>query len=201
MRRRHTLRVLAGGAALALAIPAAAFAADTNVEFQVDDYDGDLHLSLDGSEATLTAEGGGLLDPGGGGDVTGDLPEATVTDQRGGLTQTWEVTVTGTDLVHEEYDADDDDRNMPEMVVDAENARVYLPVTDLSTLGGLTNMTLGGGTLEDDTGANLGSEYTLVSGTTLLGNGSFTYTPRMTVDVPANTPGGTYTGTVTQTVS
>jgi hypothetical protein len=205
MYQQPARRLFAGAAALGLLLPASAAsaqdAAETDVSFEVADYDGDLFLEVAGTEATLTADGGGLLDAGGGDVVSGDLPTTTVTDQRGGLSTNWSVSVTGTDLQHTSYEGGTDGFDMAELIVSAEHARVFLPVTDLSVLTNLTGMSLGGGTLEGDTGANLGEEYPLVQGTTLLGNGTFTYTPRMEVDVPDNTPGGTYTGTVTQTVS
>ena len=202
----HPRRLVVGSVALAALLPAAVASADspsadTDVSFEVADYNGDLFLSLDGTAATLSPDGGSLLDAGGDGDVYGALPETTVTDDRGGLSSTWSVSVSGTDLVHQLYDAEADGFDMDELVVGAEQARVYLPVENLDSLTNLFNMSLGGGTLEGDTGANLGAPYTLVSGTTLLGTGSFTYTPHMHVEVPANTPGGTYEGTVTQTVS
>ena len=61
-------------------------------------------------------------------------------------------------------------------------------------------MVVTGGELTAGT-SDLATPYTLVTGTTTLGNGSVTYTPAMDVTVPAGTPAGTYTGTVTQTVS
>lgn len=129
--------------------------------------------------------------------VTGILPTTTVTDERGQLLAPWTVQVSGLDLVH----TTDGSHS-----IGASNARVYMDAADLTgvtnnLIGALSGMTVTGAEYNVDTGNDLSTPYTLIEGTTELGNGSLDYTPTMDVEVPASTPAGDYTGTVTQTVS
>lgn len=126
--------------------------------------------------------------------VIANLPTTRVTDQRGTLAAGWTVAVSGTDLKHGDF------ANNGESIP-ASNARVYLNITDLSSLEGLlSGMTVSGAEYLA-TGNNLSSSYMLIEGTTNLGNGWVDYTPTMNLTVPSGTPVGTYTTTVTQTVS
>lgn len=184
-------------AASLLVVPVAATAGDTSVSFTVASAPGAaLSISHDAASATLTDGGAALGFSLTDGTVSGQLPATTVTDQRGTLAGAWAVSVSGTDFVN------DGDAGV---TVGAANGRAYLDAADLTTLtgalgAGLDGMLLTGAELAAGT-SDLGTPYTLVAGTTTLGNGSITYTPAMDVTVPAGTPAGTYTATVTQTVS
>ncbi len=202
MTRHRLIRLAAATSVLGLLVPAAAFAeatsGSTDVEFEVADFDGDLVIDVavpDGGVAVLTPGGGGLLDPGGDGVVSGALPATTVYDSQGGLSSSWVVTVTGTDLEHADFGTEEGEYDMEQLRIPANRADVSVDLS--ATLDNVLNMELS----TPGTGGDLGDGYTLISGTTLLGNGRATYTPEMTVDVPENTPGGKYSGTVTQTVS
>lgn len=185
-------------AASVLVVPVAATAGDTTVSFTVASAPGAaLSISHDATSATLTDGGAALGFSLTGGTVSGSLPATTVTDQRGTLAGAWAVSVSGTDFVN---DAD------AGVTVGAANGRAYLDAADLTTLtgalgAGLDGMVLTSAELAADTGNELATGYTLIAGTTTLGNGSITYTPAIDVTVPGGTPAGTYTGTVTQTVS
>jgi hypothetical protein len=199
------MRTLLAAASLAasalLLVPVGATASDTTVTFTVAASGSGLSVSQAASTATLQSGGSNpAFDALNAGAVTGSLPATTVTDQRGTLAGTWTVTVSGTNFVNGASSS---------VTVGRSNARVYLDAANLSglttTLGGALNgMTLTAAELTAGTnnlGANGGAGYTLISGSTTLGNGSVTYTPAMSVTVPAATPAGTYTATVTQTVS
>ncbi|MFP5310328.1 MAG: hypothetical protein ACLGIR_12220 [Actinomycetes bacterium] len=188
-------------AAALLLVPVGATASDTTVSFTVAASGSGLSVSQAGGTASLASGGSNpVFDALAAGTVTGSLPATTVTDQRGTLLGAWTVNVSGTDFVN---GAD------ATVTVARSNARVYLDAANLAglttTLGGaLSGMTLTSAELTAGTnnlGSNAGAGYTLIAGTTAVGNGSVTYTPAMQVTVPAATPAGTYTATVTQTVS
>jgi hypothetical protein len=204
MSRPHRARVVAALAALAVLVPAvgASAAGDVDVSFTVEAAAGALWIDVASGTTTLEPVGDGIFAPGADQSFTGSMPETTVTDQRGGLLRTWTVNVSATDFTHEAHDPADPDHDDPALVVAASNARAYFGAASVDelVLGTVTGMTVTQAELVAGTN-HLGSPYTLIGGTTPLGNGSVTYTPSITVDVPAGTPAGTYTGTVTQTVS
>jgi hypothetical protein len=206
MSRPRRARLLAGLAAVAVFVPtvgaSAADAGDVDVSFTVEAASAGLSIDVAAGSVSLAPDGDGVFAPGASQSFSGLLPATTVTDQRGGLLQAWTVNVSATDFAHEDHVPGDPDYGDASMVVDASNARAYFDVEAVEdiTFGLLTGMTVTGAELA--LGVNdLGTPYTLIAGTTPLGNGSVTYTPSITVDVPAGTPAGTYTGTVTQTVS
>jgi hypothetical protein len=174
-----------------------AVAADDEVTFTIQASGSGLSLAASG--ATTTIDDGGsdpIFSATSAGSVVGAMNAVTVTDQRGALLAGWSVNVSG------EAWANTSD---PGVTIPASDGRVYLDAADLPGLvtllgGALTGMTLTSAELS--VGANnLGSAYTLIAGTTPLGNGSVTYTPTVAVTIPADTPAGTYSATVTQTVS
>jgi hypothetical protein len=175
----------------------AAVAADDSVSFTVTAAGAGLSLSAAGTTSTIDSGGSDpVFDALSSGTVTGNLNAVTVTDARGTLLGSWTVTVSGTSWIN---------GSDATVTVAASNGRAYLDAADLTALttalgGSLTGMTLTSAELTAGT-SNLGTPYTLVAGTTALGNGEVTYTPAISVTVPANTPAGTYTATVTQTVS
>lgn len=193
-------RLAAGGAAAAALLAATAgtaVAVDTEVSFTVAANGAGLSVAQAGTTATIDDSGSNpVFDVVSSGSVSGDLPELTVTDQRGTLAGAWTVQAVGEAWANTADGA---------VTVPASNGRVYM---DHATLGALTTalgaaldgMLLTGGELNVGT-SDLGTAYTLLSGTTTLGNGSVDVTPRIDVTVPAETPVGTYTATVTLTVS
>lgn len=193
--RKLIALIATGMVALALsALPAVA--EDTTVDFTITATNG-LQLSQGSTVATLTD---GSLSFTGDTTVSGTLPETTVTDERGDLGATWTVQVSAASAF----------TNNDEDTVTLDNAHVYLPATDLTDLttnvlsGAITGMTVVGAELTAGTN-NLSTAYTLIHGTTSdLGLGAapnIVYTPSMDVTVPQGTPVGTYSTTVTQTVS
>lgn len=179
------------------ALPAAAIAADTTVSFTI---------AASGSLAVSQASGSSTIDENGStaeysatdsSTVTGDLPETTVTDTRGTPNANWTVTVSALDhFEHSENDSFTVDKNQGRVYMEAANAAALV-----TALGGdLSGMTVTGGTFTAAGAENLGSPYTLLTGKTVLGNGSIVYTPSMTLNIPAATPAGTYSAIVRQTV-
>ena len=198
---RKLLAATSLAATALLLVPVGATASDTTVSFTVAASGSGLSVSQAGGTASLASGGSNpVFDALSAGAVTGSLPATTVTDRRGTLLGAWTVTVSGTNFVN---------GSDASVTVPRSNARVYLDAANLAglttTLGGaLSGMTLTSAELTAGTnnlGSNAGAGYTLIAGTSALGNGSVTYTPAMQVTVPAATPAGTYTATVTQTVS
>lgn len=201
---RTTLRATLAATAVVglLAVPTVATAVDTTVSFTVASS-GSLAVSQTTNTATLD-NGGSDLDfnallPG---TVSGGLPALTITDDRGTLAAAWTVSVG----IQADGDGDREFDNTTDtsVSVDGSNAHVYIDVADLPTL--VTDLAASGFVptgVELVAGLNRlgGAPYTLIAGTTTLGNGSTTITPVMAVTVPAATPAGTYTATVQQTIS
>jgi hypothetical protein len=201
MRARLTLA--AGTAALALAgsvfaaVPASAATctpppgggcADTTVSF-----------TLTGGALSITAPSTATLTPGGnlgtvGNAVTGSLTGSKVTDNRGALLNTATVKVTSTDFDYTgDSDANNDGVNDGLIPATAATATTAAPsaTTGTATVG--TPVVNTSGDLK--AGMNI---LTVVS----VGSGSATYSPSITVTLPANAVASqTYSGTVTQTVS
>lgn len=193
-RTRPFIAVLAATASLTVALGAGTAAAgDTSTSFTVAVNSSGLSITHAATSSTLS----GATFSAAAGEVSGTLPATTVTDERGALLGQWTVQVSGTDFTHA---ADST------VGVARANARVFLDAVDLTALtttlaaGTLEGMTVTGAELTAGTN-NLSSTYTLIQGTTDTGTGKVTYVPAMKVTLPANTPAGTYTATVTQTVS
>ncbi|MGI9016393.1 MAG: hypothetical protein ACR2HR_04675 [Euzebya sp.] len=188
---RHPLRsVLAAGAlVMVAALPAAA--APTTVNFTVTANTAGLSISSAAASKNIANT---VFAPTTAATITDTLPAITVTDQRGTLLGAWTVSVSGTAFTHTVDTS---------KTVANTNGRVYNAAADLTALttsSTLSGTTVTGGELAVGT-SNLGTAYTLLTGTTPTGNGTATATPSIAVNVPANTPAGTYSGTVTYTVA
>ena len=126
--------------------------------------------------------------------VSGSMNPTTVSDTRGGVLAAWTVTVASTGFTGSGTAAGQS--------LAPGNASMYVNVADLTTLVGLAT----GGLIPTSvalvaTPVTLSSGgATLIAGTT-TGSGTITYTPAISVNIPASTVAGTYTGAVTQTVS
>jgi hypothetical protein len=181
MRKPLALAVVAFSAATTAAlVPASANAADTNVTFTL--TGGSLSLTAPGS-ASLTAAGQlGAT----GTSVTGALGNTTVTDARGTLAHTVTVTMSSTDFVDGSSDT-----------ITKSNASAYSGVPTATSGTAVPVPTTAG------TPASIGNAggATVFSMTGLVGSASATYSPTVTVTIPANAIAGSYSGTVTQTAS
>lgn len=169
----------------------------------------------DTTSATFTLTGGGLslsvptnptvsLSTGlaiGSPQVAGALNPTTVTDQRGSLLASWKVQVTGSDFVTGASTTETtDDYTIPKAAAD-----MYIDVTALTDLlptGGMvvTSAALAASKANLAAPATPADAPTLIAGTT-AGNGSITYTPSLSVTIPAEAIAGTYSGSVVQTAS
>lgn len=133
--------------------------------------------------------------------VGGPLRATTVTDKRGALLGSWKVQVTGSDWVTgASTAATTDDFTIPKA-----NADMYIDAADLTALAPTGGMVVTEAALTANK-ANLAAPVapatgvTLVAGTT-AGSGDLTYTPSLTVAIPAEAIAGTYSGSVVQTAS
>lgn len=197
MRTRRLAATAVAASFLAMGMGGMAQASDTEVSFTVDANTSGLSISQSGSTATLLdGVSNPIFNAAGAETVSGTLPTTTVTDVRGTLAGAWTVTVSGEDWVHQTDGS---------QTIDQSNGHVYL---DAATLGALTTA-LGGAldgmiltSAELNVGVNdLTSSYTLMAGTTTLGDGSVDFTPTIDVTIPSGSVAGVYSATVTQTVS
>lgn len=196
--RTRSLQLLIATAAAALALPALSASAEdasVNVELTVEGQTAE-GLSID------VATGSVAIDGDAGDRVDRALPQTTIESTSRG---TWQVRVVGENFVNTS-DAG--------VMIEASNAAVYMPyadagdlLTNLGTLGLLMNPLGGtfgpqGGLLGDN--HTLAEPYTLVHGDAslgILGLARMSYTPRIEINVPSDQLSGTYSGTVTQTIS
>ncbi|CAN5316888.1 hypothetical protein BH23ACT9_BH23ACT9_05900 [soil metagenome] len=190
MHKRTTATSLLAAAALVSAMTVPAGAIDTEVQFTVTANTAGLSVA---TAAGPTTVGGAPLFSPTAGTITGTLPTVTVTDARGTLLAGWTLAVVGEAFVSGTNS------------VAATNARVYNDVADATALttalgSALDGMTLTGGEFTVGT-KSLAASYTLLAGTTPTGNGSVAFTPTIDVTIPALTPVGTYSATVSYTVS
>jgi hypothetical protein len=133
---------------------------------------------------TITAPATANLGSGAPGtDISGEVGTTTVTDDRALLSASWNATASATDFTTAGGTAPE---IIPATDVD------YAPGT-ITTTGGIT------ATPHDIT---LDHEPQLVvAGTAGVGNNTASWNPALTVHVPAQAVVGTYTGTLTQSVS
>lgn len=191
MRKALALGTAAASLAGMVAFAAPAGAEATAVNFTL--TGGGLSLT-DASNAAVTLNSAALSV--GASTVTAALHATTVTDNRGQLLGNWKVQVSGSDYVNPSATAG--------YTIPKANGSMFIDVADATALVGTGGMVTTGVA----TSANkaslaavaAGSEPTLVSGTT-AGTGSLTYTPSLSVTIPAQATAGTYSGTVTQTAS
>jgi hypothetical protein len=163
----------------------------TNVTFTVGASSG-LSLSVpSNTDVDLGSATSNIL----GTSVTGTLHPTTVTDTRGALLAAWTVTVSTTGFTGSGGAAGQS--------LAAGQGAMYLDT--VSTLTNVIALATGG--LVPTTFTSAATPVTLSSvGGTLLagtttGSGNITYTPALKVTIPASTVAGTYSGSVTQTVS
>lgn len=193
MKHRKLLVLAAGTVASALLAPMAqASTAETQATFTLSG--GFLSISAPAGPVGLGAAETTLL---AGVQATGTLGETTVTDDRNSLTG-WDVSASSTDFVQQGEGATGN--------VDAANVDISIPVgtvvANATNLGGGVLFTPTAGTT-GDVGGTIGQTPLTLDG--LLGllntTNTVTYEPDVTVTVPADTPDGTYLGTITQTVA
>jgi len=183
MRKSLALAVAAAmSTGLAAFVPVAANAGtsgSTPVTFDL--TGGALSITAPSSTATLT---GGALSVTGS-TVSGALGSTTVTDERGTLGHTDTVTMTTTDFSD----------GAGHTVAALNNATAYSGVatpTGVAVPGATTAVTP----------VNIwGTGGAVLTLTSVVGSGGASYNPTVTVAIPAGSVAGTYTGTVTQTVS
>jgi hypothetical protein len=130
----------------------------------------------------LTATLTGVTDSVDGAKATGSLGAVTVTDNRGTGFTGWTTKVSATDFT-----------NSP--------VTTTLPVSGVTYTSGTATPTLGSGTLTSSPTLNgLSAAQTAVTFASTA-NSRVTWNPTVTVDVPANTPADTYSGTIFHSVA
>ena len=165
-------------AGLAAFVPASANAASGTTPVTFTLTGGALSLSVPSATATLT---GGALSVTGS-SVTGQLGTTTVSDARGLLTATDTVTMSTTDFTDGNGDT----------VPASGNATGY---------SGLATPTGTGVPVPTATGQDISGAGSTILTVAVIGSGGASYNPTVTVAIPAGAVEGTYTGTVTQSVS
>lgn len=161
---------------VALASPAGA----TDVTFTL--AAGSLTISQPTATATLTGGQLSLL----GSTVAGALGQTVVSDNRGGVTG-WSSGIAGSALTN------------GTTTIPAGQAKAFVPGA-VAVTG--TAVTTAGTYLDAATGLALTTGgQPLVTATAVVGVNTATFTPSISVAVPGDATAGTYTGTVTQTVS
>lgn len=172
------LTAAAMGAGLS-ATPASA----TSVTFTI--TGGSLAIAQPAS-VTLTGGGSALL----GASVSGALGETTVTDQRNGVAG-WTTKVHGTTFTNGTTD------------IAIASVKAFVPVAPAMVVTG-TVLPSQGTALDALTGVAVAAEAPgtpLVTATAVLGNNTVVYTPHISIPIPTTATAGTYSGTITQTVS
>lgn len=167
---------------LAAFAAAAAPASANSVTFTL--TTGALGITQPSTTATLTGAALGTS----GTTMTGTLGETVVSDQRGG-TLGWESKITGgTALTN------------GTTTIDWANVKAFIPTGGITTTGTVTASQ--GTYLLATSGLALSTTaQTLVTGTLVSGANTATFNPNLSIAVPSTATGGTYTGTITQTVS
>jgi|tagenome__1003787_1003787.scaffolds.fasta_scaffold20099031_1 hypothetical protein len=179
MRKTIALGITAATTAgLAAFVPATANAASgtTPVTFTLSGG----FLTLTVPSATATLAGGALSVTGS--SVTGQLGTTTVSDARGLLTATDTVTMSTTDF--------------------SDGAGNIVPATGNATgYSGVATPTGTGLPVPTLTGQNIAGTGSTILTIAVIGSGGASYNPTVSVTIPAGAVQGTYTGTVTQSVS
>lgn len=179
MRKVLVLGITAAAVSGALASsPASA----TDVTFTI--TGGALSISQPES-ASLTGGGVSLL----GQSVSGALGETTVSDLRNGSLG-WSTKIHGTAFTNGTTQ------------IPVTSVKAYVPAA-ITAITGVVTPTQGLA-LDALTGVSVAASApgtTLVSATAVLGSNTVKYTPHISIPIPADATSGTYSGTVTQTVS
>jgi hypothetical protein len=179
---------VAAVAVATMAGAASAYADSTPVTFTVNG------AGISITQPTATASLGTATSSLAGTSVTGSLGSTTVTDLRGSLAG-WTGTITGP-----ASGFSDGATPTPDIVADSA-ATVWVPATSvtvgpLATSAVRTDLHL----LQASGIALSSSAQTLVTATT-LGSNTVTYNPSISITLTSTVVAGTYTGTITQTVS
>jgi hypothetical protein len=115
--------------------------------------------------------------------ITSEIGAVTVTDDRALLSAEWTATASSTDFI-----------------TSGGTTAETIPATDVTYAPGQTTTT--GGITATPTQITLDNQpQTVVTGTEGVGNNTATWNPTLAVHVPAQAVAGTYTGTLTQSVS
>ena len=208
MNPRKALASVAGVAitasSLLLAAPSAQ-AADTAVTFNL--QQGALSIAVDapGSVDLGTVNASGALSQ-----FSGNLLPTTVTDNRNS-TLGWTAYAYSTDFTTGD--------GLGGNKIAKANVNISVSAASALTVGGVSKIATTGLFVPTPGGANGDATHgssvaggsiavlagnvlsTLLNGTLVTANSSTTYTPSLTVTVPADTNNGVYTGTVSQTVA
>ena len=187
MRRSMTMAIAAGAVIGAAFAPAAAFASPNATSFHQaaatapsGDPDTTLTFTVTSGALTMTAPAFANLGSGGPGTTVGaPIGPVTVTDNRALASASWTATASSTDFI---------------------NGGSTIPATDANYDPGFITHT---GTITV-TGTDItlsNSPQTVVAGTAGSGNNSASWSPTISVAIPATAVGGTYTATLVQSVS
>lgn len=194
---------LATAATMLLAAPAQA--GDTAVTFTLQNGTLSVAVASPGSVDLLTKTPSGALSQ-----FTGNLLPTTVTDNRNS-TLGWTAYAYSTDFSNGGTGATN--------TITKSNINITVSAAEVLTVGGISKIATSGLFVPTPGGANGNATHGsgvaggsicqlaggvlggLLGGSLVTANNSTTYTPLLTVTVPANTNDGTYTGTVSQTVS
>lgn len=160
---------------------------DTTVTFTLSSSN-TFQIAQASNAATLTAAGALTAT---GTTVSGNLPATTVTDGRAQLAGAWTVSISSTAF----SDGVAGDPTIPASVASASTNLNLVAANN-------TAATTGGTALVAYTPvASLAAASPLVAATLVQGVAVTSYTPAMSIAVPPTAVAGTYTGTVTQTLS
>jgi hypothetical protein len=180
MHRSRNLAIAATGLAAVIgmtAAPALAAPGDTTTTFTL--AGNGLSISVPGS-ADLSTSGSTLI---GAGSLSGSLGTVTVTDNQGTLAHTWTASVAATDFTTGGGGAN--------KTVANENASYAPGVVSSSGVG------VAAGTPALD----LGTSASVVTATAVIGAMSASWDPTVSVTIPTDVIAGTYSGTITHSVS
>ncbi|HEV2890727.1 MAG TPA: hypothetical protein VGX28_10155 [Frankiaceae bacterium] len=121
--------------------------------------------------------------------ITSTLGNTTVTDNRGALLGTWTASVAGTDFTTGLGTADE--------TITKDNVSYYSGVATASS-GTAVRVP---GQATPLTSQALSASRTAFSATGVVGNNSTTWVPTVVVTIPSDSVAGTYSGTITHSVS
>jgi hypothetical protein len=141
-------------------------------------------FAITAGDLTVTVPATANLNPGLPGTIiTDDLGTVTVTDNRALLAASWTVTASSTNFITGTGSPDE-----------------TIPVGDITYHPG-TVSTIGTITATGTTRTLSGTPQTVVAGTAGIGNNTASWDPGIAIHVPAAAVNGTYTGTITHSVS
>jgi hypothetical protein len=148
------------------------------------DPDTTVTFAVTSGALTMTAPVSANLGSGApGSDISGEIGTTTVTDDRALLSASWTATASAADFT-----------------TSGGTPAETIPATDVDYAPGTITTT--GGITATPTDITLdGEPQTVVTGTAGVGNNTASWNPTLTVHVPAQAVTGTYTGTLTQSVS